>query len=96
MAKKITMTLNGQEVQVSFEPSSKLAALCKQKGVVKRLETKGEEIRSRAAGMFGAHNYGVRTKEGATRTRVIVYTGDKHAVRSNRVHNTLKKALGGS
>ncbi len=67
-------------------------ALLSSIGVRAMLRAKGETVRSKAAGMYGAKGYGVRIKQGATRARAIVYTADRHAMASNRKHNTLKKA----
>lgn len=56
---------------------------------------KAEEIAARANGMFGANGYRVSPgRPGKFRAHAIVYTGDKHSVNSNRVHNTLQKSLG--
>jgi len=57
-----------------------------------------EEAESRCAkanGMYGASSYKVSPgRKGKVSARAIVYTGDRYAMRSNRVHNTLQKALG--
>lgn len=58
------------------------------------VQSKGEQVRARAASMYGASGYGMRVRVGSTRVRAFVYTADLHAMRSNRLHNTLRKALG--
>ncbi len=56
---------------------------------------KAEEIASRANGMYDASGYEVSPgRPGKHRCHALVYTGDMHSVNSNRVHNTLLKALG--
>lgn len=52
----------------------------------------GRGIQGDAASMYGATNYGLKVKYGARRVRAIVYTADRHAIRSNFRHNTLRKA----
>lgn len=83
-------------VDVKLKKFSLVSAGCKallsSVGVRAMLRVKGEMVRSKAAGMYGAKGYGVRVKQGATRARAIVYTADRHAMASNRKHNTLKKA----
>lgn len=55
---------------------------------------RAEEIAARANGMFGASGYGVSPgRPGKNRAHAIVYTGDLHSMRSNRLHNTLLKSL---
>ena len=56
---------------------------------------KANGIAANANGMFGASGYLVSPgRPGKNRCHAIVYTGDMHSVNSNRVHNTLQKALG--
>ncbi len=56
---------------------------------------KADEIAATANGMYGASGYQVSPgRPGKFRCHAIVYTGDMHSVNSNRVHNTLQKALG--
>ena len=56
---------------------------------------KAEEIAARANDMYDASGYEVSPgRPGKNRCHALVYTGDKHSVNSNRVHNTLQKALG--
>lgn len=51
-------------------------------------------IAARANGMFGASGYEVSPgRPGRNRAHAIVYTGDIHSMRSNRLHNTLLKSL---
>lgn len=54
-----------------------------------------EEIAARANDMYDASGYEVSPgRPGKNRCHALVYTGDKHSVNSNRVHNTLQKSLG--
>ena len=56
---------------------------------------KANDVAMRANGMFDASGYEVSPgRPGKMRCHAIVYTGDMHSVNSNRVHNTLQKALG--
>jgi len=51
-------------------------------------------IAARANGMYGAGGYEVSPgRPGRNRAHAIVYTGDMHSVNSNRLHNTLQKAI---
>lgn len=51
-------------------------------------------IASRANAMFDASGYAVKPgRPGKNRAHAIVYTGDLHTMRSNRLHNTLQKSL---
>jgi len=53
------------------------------------------DVADRANGMYGATGYEVSmARPGKFRCHALVYTGDMHSVNSNRVHNTLQKALG--
>jgi len=60
-----------------------------------KVKRDAEKIRARAASMFGAKNYGVKVKTQKVAVKAYVYTGDRYAMRSNALHNTLKKAKGG-
>lgn len=52
------------------------------------------DIADRANSMFGATGYEVSmARPGKMRCHAIVYTGDRYSMNSNRVHNTLLKAL---
>lgn len=63
-------------------------------GAMQAVTQHATEIQGRASGMFGASNYGLSpARPGKTRCHAIVYTGDKYAVNSNRLHNTLLKSL---
>ena len=54
------------------------------------------QIAGRANGMFDASGYIVDPgRPGKNRAHAIVYTGDIHTIRSNRLHNTLQKSLDG-
>lgn len=53
----------------------------------------GERVLARASSMYGAKNYGLEVKVGSKRVRAYVYTADRHAMRSNLVHNTLAKSV---
>ena len=53
------------------------------------------EIQGRASSMYGAERYIMKPAvKGRWRCHAIVATGDMHAVRSNALHMTLKKAIG--
>lgn len=55
---------------------------------------RAEEIADRANGMYAAGGYEVSPGQpGKNRAHAIVYTGDIHSMRSNRLHNTLLKSL---
>lgn len=88
------IVVNGQVVELRYDPNKAVGRLLKSKPVENMAKAHAEKIRAAAASMFGATNYGVKVIKGQTRSRAIVYTGDKHAVNSNKKHNTLKKALG--
>lgn len=65
--------------------SDEMCELCTQKAY---------EVAGRANGMFDASGYEVSPGiPGKFRCHAIVYTGDMHSVNSNRLHNTLRKAL---
>ena len=58
--------------------------------------TKANEVAMRANGMFDACGYEVSPgRPGKFRAHALVYTGDMHTMRSNRLHNTLQKSLDG-
>ena len=78
-----------------YQPSRSLRAILCSAPVAALLKGHGDQIRARAASMYGATGYGCRVKVGKTRAHAVVYTGDAHAIRSNHLHNTLKKAVGG-
>lgn len=62
--------------------------------VIDLVTAKAEDIASTASCMFGAEEYGVSPgRPGKVSAHAIVYTGDRHAMRSNRVHNTLQKSI---
>lgn len=65
-------------------------------GVYNLVAKKTMKIKDAANGMFGAKSYCANTQPGNVRVHGIVYTGDKYAMRSNHVHNTLLKALRGA
>lgn len=56
---------------------------------------RGRELQARANSMYGAHGYGLKVVRGKSRVHAFVYTGDMHSLRSNFVHQTLRKASGG-
>ena len=60
-----------------------------------KVKSDAEKVRARAASMFGAKNYNVRVKTQQVAVKAYIYTGDRYAMRSNALHNTLKKASGG-
>lgn len=52
------------------------------------------EIANRANDMYDADGYEVDDgRPGKFRAHAIVYTGDLHTMRSQRLHNTLQKSL---
>lgn len=54
-----------------------------------------DEVCARASSMFDASSYGVSgPRNEKVSAHAYVHTGDRHAMRSNRLHNTLQKALG--
>jgi len=66
--------------------SPELCDLCSEKAM---------DVADRANSMFDASGYEVSMgRPGRFRAHAIVYTGDLHSMRSNRVHNTLLKAIG--
>lgn len=80
----------------SFRPSSAFALALLRGPVAERLvRARGELVRARAASMYGATGYGLRVKVGARRVRALVHTSDLHAMRSNMLHQTLRKAVRG-
>lgn len=53
------------------------------------------QIAGTANSMFGASGYDVSPgRPGRARAHAIVYTGDRHSMNSNRLHNTLQKSIG--
>ena len=65
-------------------------------GMQEAVTAAAREIQGRASSMFGADNYGLReAKPGKFRCHAFVYTGDLHAIRSNALHQTLQKSIGG-
>jgi hypothetical protein len=79
-----------------YEPNRAFKRALLTSGPVRSLVANhGEQIRSRAAGMFGATAYGVHVKTGQERVHAFVYTADRHAMASNVKHNTLLKSVGG-
>ena len=62
--------------------------------VIDLVTAKAEECRATANSMFGASSYEVSPgRAGKVSAHAIVYTGDRYAMRSNRVHNTLQKSI---
>lgn len=59
-----------------------------------KVKSEAEKVRARAVSMFGAKNYGVRVTKQTVAVKAYVYTGDRYAMRSNALHNTLEKAKG--
>lgn len=89
------INLNGNRVKISYNPNKELAKITNSAPIRAILLARANEIAMRANGMYEANGYGAKIKTGKTRARGIVYTGNMHTMYSNRVHNTLKKALGG-
>lgn len=74
-------------------PGSKNAIL-NGPGVMALVDSKADAIRSKAAGMHGAKKYGKKpARPGRGSAHAVVFTGDRYAMRSNRKHNTLAKAM---
>lgn len=79
----------------AFKKNNYFVAHMLKSNFAKRLVmARGQLVQKKANSMYGAHSYGLRTKT-TNRVRAYVYTGDTHAMRSNLLHNTLKKSLGG-
>lgn len=57
------------------------------------IEQCGKEIQGRANSMFGCSSYRLNTEKHKGGWHTLIYTGDKYAVRSNAIHNTLQKAV---
>lgn len=83
------------DITLDYKPNKIRTAVLKSGAVQAMLLAKAQGIAARANGMHGAKGYGVKVKVGQTRARAIVYTGNRHTMRSNIKHNTLQKALGG-
>lgn len=64
-------------------------------GVMRVVNTEARNILARANGLFGAGYQMKPVQPGRNRPHAIVYTGDRHAMRSNAYHNTLLKAMKG-
>lgn len=55
---------------------------------------KAEECAERANSMYGASSYRVSPgRKGKVSAHALVYTGDRYAINSNRLHNTLLKSI---
>lgn len=55
---------------------------------------KAEEICTTANSMYGASGYRVSPgRKGKVSAHALVYTGDRYAMRSNALHNTLQKSI---
>lgn len=89
MADRIDMKLEKLELS-----SAGCKAILNGGPVLGMLDEQGEKVRGRASSMYNASAYGKTTRAGASRGHSFVYTADKHAMASNRVHNTLSKAVG--
>ena len=83
------------DITLDYKPNKIRSIILKSGAVQAMLMAKAQIIATRANGMYGAKGYGAKIKIGQTRARAIVYTGNKHTMRSNIKHNTLQKALGG-
>ena len=78
---------------VTYRPNGAFArALLRSAPVAGVVLGLGRKVQAMASSMYGATGYGVKTKVGQSRVRAIVYTADRHAIRSNFRHNTLRKA----
>lgn len=65
------------------------------RAVRKAVDARAEAIRGKAAGMYAADAYRIKkARPGKNRCHAIVYTADAHAINSNRLHGTLRKAKG--
>ena len=82
-------------VSATYKPNRKFARQAMNGGgAVGAVTAKAEEICARANGMHGASSYRVDPgRKGKVSAHAIVYTGDRYAMRSNRLHNTLLKSL---
>lgn len=55
---------------------------------------RAEEICATANSMYGASGYRVSPgRKGKVSAHALVYTGDRYAVHSNQLHNTLQKSI---
>lgn len=64
-------------------------------GAIASVTEKANECQARAVSMYGAKNYQVSPgQKGKVSAHALVYTGDRYAMRSNALHNTLQKSLG--
>ena len=95
MAKTYSASGPHGTVHLRYEPS-KLDELLKGDKMQRKLLRKAEKVRDRASSMYGGRRYGARVTVGKKRAHGVVYTADRHAMRSNVLHNTLQKALGNS
>ena len=82
---------------VRYKPNSKgMRQMLNSSDACGMCTEKANEIAARANGMFDASGYMVSPgRAGRNRAHAIVYTGDIHSMRSNRLHNTLLKSLQG-
>ena len=61
--------------------------------MIAQTTAKAEEICATANSMYGASGYEVSPgRKGKVSAHALVYTGDRHAMRSNALHNTLQKS----
>lgn len=84
-------------VSVTYKPNKAFKKqLLNSSGVMSCVNEHAMPILRRASGMFDASGYDMSpARPGKVRCHAIVHTADLHAMRSNRVHNTLLKAMGG-
>ena len=84
-------------VSVKYKPNKAFKRqLLNSSGVMSYVNEVTAPIARRAAGMFDASDYVMKPAQaGKERCHALVVTGDVHAMRSNALHNTLLKALGG-
>ena len=83
--------------KVTYKPNKAFKAqLLNSGGVMAVVNERASGVLHRASGMFGATNYVMRSaRAGKQRCHAFVATGDRYAMRSNALHMTLNKALGG-
>lgn len=95
MAKEASATVDGQTVKIKYKPNKARKAILSSPAVKALIKAKAEHIANKANAMYGAKGYGVKVKQGQTRARAYIYTGNRQTIYSNRKHNTLQKAIGG-
>lgn len=81
--------------KVDYKPNrGGMRAVLNSGAMCDRCTAEARKVAARANGMFDASGYQVSPgRAGKNRAHALVYTGDLHTMRSNRLHNTLQKSL---